>query len=147
MNNKKRGKWVFVPLIILFIAVVQLVIYNYDYLFLQSSSSSTAIILDSAELKDLDAINSSTYRSTSNDPWIEFKNINVDVKDIELELKYETNDSQLQIFYTDTKNPDYKEETSVVTQTNKDTSIYVVNFNEVKKIKHEIGMWITQICG
>ncbi|KQX51919.1 DUF7657 domain-containing protein [Paenibacillus sp. Root444D2] len=129
--NKKA----YVIFLILIISIfIQLFAVNYDYfkknLIYGSSLESQSLDLSKAVLTNIISEASNKYISQSNDPQVEFKQVNKKTYNIEMNITYVNSGATLQVFYTDDINHQYNEEHSIKILTSNKQEKYIINFDK-----------------
>lgn len=113
----------------------EIILFNYSNIrdvFIQTE----VLHISNVEMSGMKKNNDLTFQTTNSDPQMEWGNINKRVRNIELNLDYQTSaESLLQIFYLNEDDTHFTEEKSIILPANPGTKTYNVNLNETKKIK------------
>lgn len=125
---------------ILFILVISIFIevcfFNNNFLsYRYDSNIYKELNVEQAKFINVDRKDSSTVVSRTNDPQIEFNNLDMSISDLELELKYKEPGAILQVFYTTSGSPNFSEENSMVYDTSIKEEYYKVFFKSSVQVK------------
>lgn len=137
-------KLIYTCLIVLFIALIQVLINNRNFVE-NIGSNSKKIEMSEFIPKDI-VINENKWRAINNDPWFEYDKTIQDVRNIQLNISYENNGSLLQVFYTTENNEGYTEKKSKTIITSKNESTYLIDLDKPTNIK-KLRIDVTNVAG
>lgn len=113
MQDWLKRKKISIVVILLMGIFIELFFFNFRY-FLQNvlNLPSMTIGLEQTVKKDFEIVGPSTFRSTSDDPNLEIRDLNKSIMSISLDLDYRESGGVLQVFYSDEHSPNYSEDKS-----------------------------------
>ncbi|NHN34275.1 hypothetical protein G9U52_31210 [Paenibacillus sp. S3N08] len=126
---KKKNVAVWFLLILLISLFIEIFIFNFYSIYNNiriNNLLSQDITKKSNIPKDLNLNEFSRYTSLTNDAWLEYKDLNTQVKTIKIELEHSRPNAMFQIFYTTPSDPNYSEENSLVSVV---SPVIYMNFN------------------
>jgi len=132
---KIKLKLLIIFLIIVIIGVT--LIYNNRYFKYKITNDyqEKRLSISDFKLKDFKLEENGFLVSTSSDPWLELKNLNIKIDSVLINAKYLNNYNLLQVFYTYKDNPNFSEKKSIFRITDKKRSSYDIKFIHFKEIK------------
>ena len=121
---------------ILLIIIVSIANSNYFKHFIFNNYQQKLLKIEDLSIKDFTMQPDGTLISTSNDSWLEIKNINMPIYALEYNLKYSSDVNTNQVFYTDQENSSFSEKLSKTDIFKKnEQGNYRVYLNHIRPIK------------
>ncbi|WP_018758692.1 DUF7657 domain-containing protein [Paenibacillus terrigena] len=124
-----RKKTLGLIVLVIIVFLVQYLYFNKDYFIYGIGKSEEQLSIVNELTHDLQKT-SNGYLSTSNDSWIEIKNIDKRISEIKLDLTYENSGGTLQVFYTGSKSNGYSEDNSFKQDSISGQNTYTINIDD-----------------